>query len=205
MRTNYFPRTCPDQELVQKALHADQRAYATLMQRYEKWIFFTIKKMVPQPEDAADLTQETFAKAFRRLDSYQPSYAFSTWLHRIAVNTCIDFIRKKRLQTCSLDAPLLNDESESNYYYITGTDHFTPEEAMIRQQRHQMVRKVVHLLRDKYRRMVELRYFQELSYDEIAQQLDLPVGTVKAQLFRARAAMARHLLEMNYDYGLRAM
>ncbi len=181
--------------LVQKALlQNDQRAYSELVRRYEKWICFTIRKMVSDPEDAADLTQETFFKAFRCLSSYQSKYAFSTWLHRIAVNNCIDFIRKRRLDTCSLDAPINEEDGSSDYTCFMETDHFTPEEAVIRQQRHQMVHQVVRLLRDKYRTIVELRYFRELSYEEIAQELDLPVGTVKAQLFRARSALAGIML-----------
>ncbi len=200
MHTNYVPRTCPDQVLVQRALTDDQRAYSELMRRYEKWIYFTIRKMVPDHEDAADLTQETFFKAFRRLDSYHSKYAFSTWLHRIAVNTCIDFIRKKRLETRSLDAPLSDEDDGSDFHYFTQSSQDTPEEAVIRKQRHQAVREMVQLLREKYRRMVELRYFRELSYEEIATELDLPVGTVKAQLFRARSTLARHMLQS----GMRA-
>ncbi len=200
MHTNYVPRTCPDQVLVQRALTDDQRAYSELMRRYEKWIYFTIRKMVPDHEDAADLTQETFFKAFRRLDSYHSKYAFSTWLHRIAVNTCIDFIRKKRLETRSLDAPLSDEDDGSDFHYFTQCSQDTPEEAVIRKQRHQAVREMVQLLREKYRRMVELRYFRELSYEEIATELDLPVGTVKAQLFRARSTLARHMLQS----GMRA-
>lgn len=200
MHTNYVPRTCPDQVLVQRALADDQRAYSELMRRYEKWIYFNIRKMVPDHEDAADLTQETFFKAFRRLDSYHHKYAFSTWIHRIAVNTCIDFIRKKRLDTRSLDAPLNEDEDGTDFHYFTQCSQDTPEEAVIRKQRHQAVREMVQLLREKYRRMVELRYFRELSYEEIATELDLPVGTVKAQLFRARSTLARHMLRS----GMRA-
>jgi len=102
-------RAQQDNELVMLAINGDQRSYGKLMARYRDSIFFMIQKMVNNRDDAEDLTIEAFGKAFNNLGKYSPDYAFSTWLYRIAINNCIDFIRKKRLETFSLDEPV-NDE-----------------------------------------------------------------------------------------------
>jgi RNA polymerase sigma-70 factor (ECF subfamily) len=163
----------------------DQLAYADLMERYRDSIYHTMLKMVHNRDDAEDLTIEAFGKAFRKLGTYTPTYAFSTWLFKIATNNCIDFIRKKRMKTLSIDEPMGDDESK-DYSNNLKAKSLDPEERYIRQQRSKILRELLERLSEKYRRMIELRYFDELSYQEIADKLDLPIGTVKAQLFRAK-------------------
>jgi RNA polymerase sigma factor (sigma-70 family) len=173
--------------LVQKAINSrDQKAYAELMSRYRDSIYFMLLKMVNNKDDAEDLTIEAFGKAFKRLQQYTPNYAFSTWLFKIASNNCIDFIRrKKNNSTYSIDKPFDNGEGDELTMEIR-SETLDPEEKIIRKQKMDMMREVVEKLKPRYRQLVELRYFQELSYEEIAAELDLPLGTVKAQLFRAR-------------------
>ncbi|MBP5326775.1 MAG: sigma-70 family RNA polymerase sigma factor [Bacteroidales bacterium] len=161
----------------------DQRAYADLMRMYREPIYLMLLKMTNNPTEADDLTIEAFGKAFASLHLYTPTHAFSTWLFSIATNNCVDFIRKKRLQTVYLDD--IRTGSEVYEYPIPSEAH-NPEENIIHQQRVQMLREVVSQLKPRYRRLVELRYFEELSYEEIADQLNMPLGTVKVQLFRAR-------------------
>jgi len=178
-------RANQDQDLVKMALNGDQRAYGKLMARYRDSIFFMIQKMVNNRNDAEDLTIEAFGKAFQNLHKYSAEYAFSTWLYRIAINNCIDFIRKKRLETFSLDESLENDEGSKtpkNY----ASDSLDPEEKAIKEERILRMRGVIERLHVKYRRLIELRYLKEYSYDEIAKEMGLPLGTVKAQLFRAK-------------------
>ncbi len=174
-----------DHELVKMALAGDQRAFGKLMARYRDSIFFMIQKMVNNRDDADDLTMEAFGKAFSRLEKYRADYAFSTWLYRIAINNAIDFIRKKRINTFSIDEPVGGDGEDGPARDIphTGLD---PEEKAIKNQRILMAREVIERLNPKYRRLIELRYLQELSYEEIANTTKLPLGTVKAQLFRAK-------------------
>ncbi len=178
-------RNPEDYQLIQRAKGGDQRAYAQLMDRYRGNIHQTILKMVHNRDDADDLTLEAFSKAFRKLSSYSPTYAFSTWLFRIAINNCIDHIRKKRLQTMSIDETFEpdGDTQYSDYLKAGGRN---PEEQIIYEQRKEIARVVVNQLSEKYRLMIQLRFFEELSYDEIAKELDIPLGTVKAQLFRAK-------------------
>jgi RNA polymerase sigma-70 factor (ECF subfamily) len=140
-------------------------------------------KMVNNSSDAEDLTIEAFGKAFKNIQQYTPNYAFSTWLFKIATNNCIDFIRKKKTTTVSLDQ---NDEDTEKAPQDLMAPVLDPEESMIKNQKKVMMREIVSKLKPRYRKLIELRYFQEFSYEEIAEELELPIGTVKAQLFRAR-------------------
>jgi len=175
-----------DYKLVLAAVNnGDQKAYATLMHNYRDSLYFMLLKMTNNPDDADDLTIEAFGKAFKKLEQYTPDYAFSTWLFKIASNNCIDFIRKKKKNTFSL-----NNRGEDENSHELGesipSETLDPEERIIKTQKIEMMREVVEKLKPHYRTLIELRYFKEFSYEEISKELDLPLGTVKAQLFRAR-------------------
>ncbi|MCK4880474.1 MAG: sigma-70 family RNA polymerase sigma factor [Bacteroidales bacterium] len=185
INTNLSLKAQQDVELVQKAKKGDQLAYAELLGRYRDAIYFMLLKMVNSPVDAEDLTIEAFGKAFKNIDQYTPNFAFSTWLFKIATNNCIDFIRKKRASHVSLDQTMDGEDSLAPSTLIQSDDP-DPETYMINQQKIKHMRKIVSRLKPRYRQLVELRYFKEYSYDEIAVELDIPIGTVKAQLFRAR-------------------
>jgi RNA polymerase sigma factor (sigma-70 family) len=174
-----------DYKLVQLAVKGDQKSYAELMSRYKDSIYFMLLKMVNNRDDADDLTIEAFGKAFKNLHQYTPDFAFSTWLFKIATNNCIDFIRRKRKLTFSIDKNMENDSGQEMQFEIK-SPMLDPEEKMIKKQKASLMRDVVEKLKPRYKRLVELRYFQEKSYEEIADELKLPLGTVKAQLFRAR-------------------
>ncbi len=178
-----------DLVLVEEAKKGKQAAYAELMDRYRDSIYFTMLKMVKNTDDADDLTIEAFGKAFNRLEQYSPSFAFSTWLFKIASNNSIDFIRKKRIQVTSMDSGFSNSDGESIQIDARSTG-LNPEETIIQGQRIDHMRLLVSKLKPKYRELVEKRYFEEMSYEEIAEEMNLPLGTVKAQLFRARDFLA---------------
>ncbi|MBN2742676.1 RNA polymerase sigma-70 factor (ECF subfamily) [Breznakibacter xylanolyticus] len=181
-----------DLDLVQKAVDGDQKAFAELMGRYRDAIFFMLLKMVNNKSDAEDLTIEAFGKAFRNIQQYSPNYAFSTWLFKIASNNCIDFLRKKRTNYVSIDGGISEDrENEPTIHLKDETPD--PEESLIKDQKAVLMRTIVQKLKPRYRVLVELRYFKEYSYEEIAEELDLPIGTVKAQLFRARELLFQSL------------
>ncbi len=163
----------------------DQKAYADLMNTYREPIYYMLLKMTNSAVDADDLTLEAFGKAFKSLQQYTPDYAFSTWLFRIATNNCIDFIRKKRAKTVSIDNLYTNIDGEEVGINIP-SETLDPEEKIIEKQKIILMREIVNRLKPHYRQLVELRYFDELSYEEIAERLDIPLGTVKAKLFRAR-------------------
>jgi RNA polymerase sigma factor (sigma-70 family) len=184
VNANFSDNAKNDFNLVIKAKEGDQKAYADLMHRYKDSIYFMALKMVNNKEDAMDLTVETFAKAFEKLDKYQPEFAFSTWLFRVGTNNCIDFIRKKKLNTQSING-MVDDDGDERPLQIK-SDTLNPEEVSMKKEQTQTLKVLIDSLPSRYRNLIVLRYFDELSYEEIAEQLDLPLGTVKAQLFRAR-------------------
>ncbi len=191
--SNLSEKATYDWGLIRSALDkADQKAYAELMGRYRDSVYFMLLKMINNKDDADDLTIEAFGKAFKRLHQYTPNYAFSTWLFKIASNNAIDFIRRKKMTTLSIDRTFEDEEGSSMAMDIKASD-LTPEETMEKKQKIKHMRDVVDKLKPRYKVLVEMRYFQELSYEEIAEKLELPLGTVKAQLFRAREFLANIL------------
>ena len=189
------PRAEEDRILIIAARNGEPKAFEKLMQRYRKSVYYTLLKMVRNEEDAEDLTQEAFAKAFASIHNFDAKYSFSTWLFRIATNNCIDFIRKKKLQTLSIHASNSESGNSSGVTDVKDED-MNPNEQMLSDQRKKIVHDAVEKLSPRYRQLIELRFFQELSYEEIADTLELPLGTVKAQLHRAKEllnTMMNHL------------
>ncbi len=195
---NFSDKALKDYKLVLDAIEGNESAYADLLGRYKDAIYFLLLKMTNNKTDAEDLTMEAFGKAFRNIKQYSPKYAFSTWLFKIASNNCIDFLRKKKGNT----APVMKstDEESDSYSNIhIHTNELDPEEELIKKQKVKIMRDVVGKLKPRYRRLVELRYFKEYSYYEISQELELPIGTVKAQLFRARELLF-NILKSNHKH-----
>jgi len=173
-----------DYKLVLLAIDGDQKSYAELLGKYRDAIYFMLLKMVNNKRDADDLTIEAFGKAFKNIHQYTPNYAFSTWLFKIATNNCIDFLRRKKANIISLDG--VKEDNEFDPGTALQSSMLDPEEKLIRKQKEILMQTVVKKLKPRYRKLIELRYFKEFSYEEIATELELPIGTVKAQLFRAR-------------------
>lgn len=175
-----------DLALVEEAKKGNEKAFAGLMNRYRDSIYYMLLKMVNNPSDAEDLTIEAFGKAFRNIDSYTPRFAFSTWLFMIATNNCIDFIRKKQSSPIPFDQW---QEGADNLTINIQSDLPDPEETLINDQKIIILRKIVNQLKSPYREIIELRYYKEYSYEEIADELKIPIGTVKAQLYRAKSLL----------------
>ncbi len=188
-RKQFSEKALEDFKLIDLAVSGqDEQAYADLLKRYRKPVYHMILKMIRNVDDAEDLTIEAFAKAFKNLHKFKKDFTFSTWLFRIATNNTIDFIRKKRLNTMSLHSSYKDDNGDSVTIDVEDKN-LNPQEEAIKGQKIELVRMFVTKLPAKYQRLVKLRYFDELSYDEIAKELNAPLGTVKAQLHRARELM----------------
>lgn len=188
-----------DYVLLRQALdHNDQKAYAELMKLYRDSIYFILMKIVKNSDDAEDLTLETFGKAFKYLDKYSPQYAFSTWLFRIAVNNSIDFIRHKNNTPQCVDNESLNMEQEQLIEHSQSGVTPTPEEHIMDKQRVEMLRCAVSQLPDKYRKVVELRYYEELSYEEISERLNISLSNVKIQLLRAKNMLSQLMVNVRH-------
>ena len=187
-----------DYALVQRATkNKDQQAFSDLMDKYKDPIYYMLLKMVNNNDDAEDLTLEAFGKAFNRLNQYTPNFAFSTWLFKIATNNCIDFLRKKKKNVMSIDNRVSNNDGEE-YMFEIKSDGMTPEQIAMNEQKIQLMRQYVKKLKPRYEILVEMRYFKEMSYDEISIELNLPLGTVKAQLFRAREFLY-NIMKHNFE------
>jgi RNA polymerase sigma-70 factor (ECF subfamily) len=178
--------------LVEEAKKGNEKAFASLMNRYRDSIYYMLLKMVNNPSDAEDLTIEAFGKAFRNLDSYTPKFAFSTWLFKIATNNCVDFIRKKQVSPTPLDNL---QESLDILTVNIQSDLPDPEESLINRQKIATLKEIISQLKPRYKKLIELRYYKEYSYEEISSELNLPIGTVKAQLFRAKTLLYNILIK----------
>jgi RNA polymerase sigma-70 factor (ECF subfamily) len=190
-RENASESSLEDDTLVKDAIGGDENAYKKLVDKYERALYFHILKMIKDREQVEDLVQETFVKAFDNLNTYSTNYAFSTWLYRIATNHTIDYLRKKKLKTLSIDEPMKTKDGEMEMQLpdeSAGTDR-----NIIRKQRQKIVQKAIKELPKKYRLVIEMRHMEEKSYQEIADVLDLPLGTVKAHIFRARELLYKAL------------
>jgi len=178
--------------LVEEAKKGNEKAFASLMNRYRDSIYYMLLKMVNNPSDAEDLTIEAFGKAFRNIESYTPKFAFSTWLFKIATNNCVDFVRKKQVSPTPLDH--LQDSLDNATVNIQ-SDLPDPEESLINLQKTAALKDIVSQLKPRYKALIELRYYKEYSYEEISAELNLPIGTVKAQLFRAKTLLYNILIK----------
>lgn len=173
-----------------------------LVQRFNRSLLFFVSKMVRQVEEAEDIVQQVWEKAFSRIDQYQPTGAFSTWVFKIANNQVIDVKRKRKLDVVSLKDPLSNEVTDDNLrshkLMMSLKDvEPNPEEAININARKDMVRDLIDMLSPQMKTIIELRYFEELSYDEIAETIGKPVGTVKIQLHRAKNKMEKFAVELN--------
>jgi RNA polymerase sigma-70 factor (ECF subfamily) len=197
---NLTDKALRDYQLVMAAINrGDQKAYAALMNNYRDSLYFMLLKMTNNASDADDLTIEAFGKAFKKLEQYTPEYAFSTWLFKIASNNCIDYMRKKRKQSFTLNLGTGDDDGQ-DLANIIASDSPDPEEKVMKKEKIGLMREVVEKLKPHYRTLIELRYFKEYSYEEIAEELNLPLGTVKAQLFRAREFISNIMKNIPENY-----
>lgn len=181
-----------DYDLVARALEGDQSAYTRLRNKYWRPIQSMLGRMIRNPNDAEDLTQEAFIKAFNSLHTFNTEYAFSTWLYKIASNNCIDYLRKRRLKTVSIDAPVQTRDGEMQME-IADPNALRPDIPLTSAERTEVLQEAIRNLPEKYRIVIELRHEKEMEYADIAEMLGLPLGTVKAHLFRARALLLKRL------------
>jgi RNA polymerase sigma factor (sigma-70 family) len=180
-----------DSVLIDEALAGSQRAYTELMERHRTATYHIINKIVHNDDIANDLVQETFMKAFAALATYRSEYRFSTWLYKIAANSSIDFLRKKRIQVLSLDRPLTTKDGEVDIEIPDYSYH--PERDLERKERNFSIEEAIESLPKKYRDVIVYRHKDDKSYEEIADLLGVPVGTVKARIFRARELLKKKL------------
>jgi RNA polymerase sigma-70 factor (ECF subfamily) len=192
-RENASASSIEDDKFVSRALSGDESAYKDLVNKYDRPIYFHIRKMIKEQELVEDLVQEVFMKAFNNLSTYSNEYAFSTWLYRIATNHTIDYLRKKKLQTLSINDPYKTKDGE--FEIQLPDESFATDKQVMKKQRKQIVHEAIDALPEKYKAVIQMRHMDELSYQEISDELDLPLGTVKAHIFRARELLYKALID----------
>jgi len=190
----YFNPT-EDYEIVQQILGGNKDLFEIIEQKYKKPLAHLISRMIRNTQDVEDIVQETFIRAYSNLQYFKKEFAFHSWLFKIASNLCIDFLRKKRIQTVSIEQP--NPQSENEHQLDFPDVESEADRPVLDDEQRQSLFKAISLLPEKYRTVIELRHFEELEYNEIAERLGIPIGTVKAHLFRARKALLDILRSKN--------
>lgn len=185
-----------DDDLIRSAAAQDAAAFEQLMLLHQKPVYNICYRMAGNPEDALDLSQEVFLKLWRTLPQYQFDAAFSTWLYRLTQNVCIDFLRRqKRRNHVSLT---VSDEAEEGRELSVPDPEPLPEERVIFNEKQEAVRRAMNALPADFREILELRVVRQLPYEQIAQVMELPVGTVKSRLARARLQLKKRLEAGNF-------
>ena len=180
-------------QIVRRVLEGDVNAFEDLVTEHEKGVYAIAQRMTGNAEDAADMTQETFIKAYNSLSSFRGDSKFSVWLYRIATNVCLDFLRSRsRKPTVSLS---VEDDAGEETQMDIADESQSPEQLLERGLTRDAVRRGLKSLSPEYRQILLLREIQGLSYEEIAEALALEVGTVKSRIFRARKRLCAFLLE----------
>jgi RNA polymerase sigma factor (sigma-70 family) len=183
-----------DRRLIQQALRGNEKAYESLLSKYRNLVYTIMLKMVRNPQEAEDLTQEAFMKAFNSLASFNDEFAFSTWLMKIATNNCIDFLRKRKLRTFSINEPIQYKDDKIEFELPDFEP--SPEKTLLMEERKKMLEDAINELPERYRYVIVLRHKEDKSYEEISEILNLPLGTVKAQIFRAREILNKKLKQI---------
>ncbi len=187
-----------DSKLIKAAIRGDQASYRLLMQKYHDQVYHLLYRMVHDKDEVIDLTQEAFIKAFQSLKNFNEEFAFSTWLFKIATNNCIDYIRKKKLATFSIDKPI--ESKEGDFQFEIPDSSYEPDKELIEGQKSKLLNDAIESLPDKYRQVILMRHSDDMDYQEIADKLKLPLGTVKAHIFRAREILYKKLRKKIQNY-----
>ena len=180
-----------DLKLINLALDGDQSAYVRLMKKYKGTINHVLLRVVQDPDEVEDITQEVFINAFKSLKSFKKEYSFFSWIYKIALNKGIDSLRKKKTPTFSLDKPI--ESNESDYRFEVPDSTYEPDKSIIAKERATFIQQAIDRLPAKYRKVIIMRHQEEKDYGEIAKELKLPIGTVKVHIFRARELLNKYL------------
>ncbi|MCX6140260.1 MAG: sigma-70 family RNA polymerase sigma factor [Candidatus Kapabacteria bacterium] len=185
-----------DEAIIRDVLAGNVNAFATLERKYRRIVTFLIRKMIRDDEDVSDMVQDTFLKAYQALGTFRFEYPFSRWLFKIASNRCIDHLRRKRFAMVSLDAPV-RSKGGDEFFMEPADKGPTPDVSLLAKERMEFLQQALVKIPERYREVIRMRHDEELEYQEIADKLNQPLGTVKANLFRAR----KMLLKMLQKHG----
>ncbi|MBL7974507.1 MAG: sigma-70 family RNA polymerase sigma factor [Candidatus Kapabacteria bacterium] len=192
------PEPSEDCLVIQEILTGNTAAFKVLQKKYQRQITSLLRRMVRDHDDVQDLVQETFIKAYRALASFQCEHSFEKWLYKIASNNCIDYLRRKRFNIISMDKPIGTSDGGEMMMELEDPDSPQPDAEMLQRERTIRLQEAFEALPPKYKEVIRMRHEEEMDYQEIADKLDLPLGTVKAHIFRARQMMYKKLQKHVY-------
>ena len=198
------PATADDAALVQETLEGSQLSFQLLVERHQERVFALVRHFSRSRAEVEDLAQETFLKAYSRLSSFQLQASFSTWLYRIAMNTCLDLVKRRGRSPIQAveDPEALQLEGRDGRPCAPGSPAVAAPDARLEQEEvAQITRRVLEELPDIFRDVLVLREFEDLSYQEMADSLGISIGTVESRLFRARARFREALLRLHPDFA----
>lgn len=180
-----------DEELVLRVQQGDKKAYDLLVLKYQHKIIQLVNRYLKDPSEAQDVAQETFIKAYRALGNFRGESAFYTWLYRIAINTAKNYLLSRSRRNTHYEVDIQDAEVLENAPQLQGMD--TPEKMLLNQDIVDTIKSAIEGLPEEMRTAIMLREFEGLSYNEIAEAMDCPVGTVRSRIFRAREAIDSQL------------
>ncbi len=187
-----------EQTWVQRAKQGDGAAFAELVRRHQSAVFNVAYRLLGQRRDAEDVTQETFLRAYRSLAGFEVERPFAPWVKRIAANTAFNWLEAERTHPTVLEADLGGEDDETaDLDAFPSPNTLNPEQTMVKQEQKSQIRREILQLSPRHRLVIELRHFQELSYEEIATLLKRPLSDIKSDLFRARKLLAQRLLAID--------
>ena len=184
-----------DTLLAFKAADGLDSAVESLVRKYEKLVSTCAYSIVGNTEDALDVSQETFLKVYKSIGSFKGESEFSTWIYRIAKNTALDFVRRRKQNTVSIDS---SGEENEGFDIADESESASPEKKVLQKEKVQILRKAIDSLSEEHREIIILRDMNDYSYEAIAESLGIETGTVKSRLFRAREQLRKILLKENY-------
>ncbi|MGA1861594.1 sigma-70 family RNA polymerase sigma factor [Deferribacter thermophilus] len=190
-----------DKSVVNAILKGDTQSYELLIIKYQRQLFNTVISLVKDPDVADDLVQESFLKAFEKLDTLRDKSQFFPWLKRIAINLALGYLNKNK-RNVDMNADWNEDGEEKTDYFESIADEGDPEEFLLKEELRRYVRKFVESLPDRLRVVVILREVEDMSYEEIAETLNIPIGTVRSRLFNARQIIKDRLINQGLADGL---
>ncbi len=189
-----------DKVLIRRAKQGDLSAFEELVLRHEKMVYNVALRMMNHSEDAKDLSQEVFLKAYRSIQNFDERSAFSTWLYRITTNTCIDEMRRRKgKHSYSLEEELESEDGSMQRQIADSGD--TPEESLLREEKKDEILRALDTLSAEHKAAILLRDVRGLSYEEISEIMELPLGTVKSRISRARSQLKTEILKIRERNG----
>ena len=185
-------------KIIQKILNGDKDAFSHLVNKYQNALYGVIFKMLNDKDEVDDIVQETFIKAFSSIKSFDEKYSFATWLFKIGTNNCIDHLRKKKIYSISIDSTVYDEDGESNFKLPDVT--YEADRNIIEEQKKKLIEDAINSLPEKYSAVIRKRHQEDKTYEQISDELNMPVGTVKAHIFRAREMLNKYLKDKKALY-----